>query len=777
MNTSRDSTSSNPTLAGIRTSTSLLASAQQHQFQQQQQISHNQQQRHRTHRHQNCQQTPQKFGVQQQQPPAASSVISRQPPPLSYLASGAAVVDPHQQHCKIHSTATHIELEEPCGLTTFLTGGMSCRGRAEAFARRLQSRLRTLGQDSENNAGVGMVGVDQTDSGSWLNGNPQPTEVTSLQPSTTTSSGAPLTLLTETNAADSYFDFDIEPESPGSPIDECEYTRLIETTATTPQDVAPESGFVCASPCSTQESADASASSGSDLQYFDPDASSETDAANQSNTSAEYFDCQPEPHKTQQLPSHSFLYQSSKGLMPFSLSSGSTSSSSLTSKLNGHLTNDSCSDSLPPSQSTEFTSSDTSNSTLQDTDGDIGDATSSSKVAFAVAGPEDDQDELLDDKNTLTKYCESKTKFIKYNEADDDDEEEEEEASCTTADDLESEATEQSTGEMPAPDPSSSQTLNLSVCDVLGVDAAVQDTELPTIQIDETETEPEGQDEDSAQPIEALGDEETAAKAREGVSDEEEYERPQRVRRCSSLKTGKTPPGTPGRKKIVRFADVLGLDLADVRTFLDEVPKVPRSAFEDLEITMPGAQPVQLGPPLDKVLVPMFQQPGALPAFLEKVRDKQVCLENAAVTDPISLTITGTVRVRNLDFHKSVHIRYSLDNWRSYSDLTANYVENSCDGFSDKFTFILFGNSLQVGQRIEMAIRFQAKGEQFWDNNYGANYCFQCLPCNTMRSMAAVPSTSCDTEQLPIATPPAPVVEHVKSIDLPHREWANAFLY
>lgn len=33
----------------------------------------------------------------------------------------------------------------PCGITSFFPLGMSCRGRAEAFARSLQSRLRTLG--------------------------------------------------------------------------------------------------------------------------------------------------------------------------------------------------------------------------------------------------------------------------------------------------------------------------------------------------------------------------------------------------------------------------------------------------------------------------------------------------------------------------------------------------------------------------------------------------------------------------------------------------------
>ncbi|EDX11056.1 GD12289 [Drosophila simulans] len=161
---------------------------------------------------------------------------------------------------------------------------------------------------------------------------------------------------------------------------------------------------------------------------------------------------------------------------------------------------------------------------------------------------------------------------------------------------------------------------------------------------------------------------------------------PQRIRRCSSLKTGKTPPGTPGRKKIVRFADVLGLDLADVKTFLDEIPTIPKSAFEDLEI-LESEPPLQLGPKSDKLLMPLFQQPGGLPKFLDAVREKQVSLENAAVTDNINQTISGSVRVRNLDFHKSVHIRYSLDGWRSYADLQANYVENSCDGFSYIFTF------------------------------------------------------------------------------------------
>lgn len=251
---------------------------------------------------------------------------------------------------------------------------------------------------------------------------------------------------------------------------------------------------------------------------------------------------------------------------------------------------------------------------------------------------------------------------------------------------------------------------------------------------------------------------------------EEEEDRPQRVRRCSSLKTGKTPPGTPHRKKIVRFADKLGLDLADVRTFLDEIPKIPNSAYNDL-IYDDIFRPQQDGCPgniaattsdhhwgdryqddsrrrsmsaiprkVDRMLVPLFQQPGGMANFLDMVRERRVCLENVLVQDPVTLAIQGTVRVINIDFHKSVHIRYTLNSWRNFSDLQATYVSNSCDGFSDKFTFILYCHTLLVGQRLEFAVRFQCKGAQYWDNNSGANYCFQCLPATS--STGYIPITA-----------------------------------
>lgn len=516
---------------------------------------------------------------------------------------------------------------------------------------------------------------------------------------------------TTTESADSYFDFDTEPESPGSPIDECEYTRLIETSVSTPQEPqAPESGFVCASPCSTLEGESRGSASSSDAPFFDP--------AESSDTGTEFFDCPTEPkppRRYQHLSHHRVAIRPPSPIVVSPTSS--ESSATPTSKMNGHvrLVESGCdsSDSFPPSQSTNssistasnLNSNSNSNSTLQDAEGEIA---------------ADDVTEA--EKSSLNHYEVSKTEFIKFDGVGD--------------------AKDEAEGAEVPP----KKEAPFDQEKVLREITTVTDAE-----------------------------EEVPVEVPKKVSVEEEYERPPRVRRCSSLKTGKTPPGTPGRKKFVRFADVLGLDLADVRTFLDEVPKIPKSAYEDLDVTLPS-QTLQVGLQLEKILVPLFQQPGSLPGFIDRLRDMQVCLESAAVTDPVSLTITGCVRVRNLDFHKSVHVRYSMDNWRSYSDLTASYVENSCDGFSDKFSFILFGNSMQIGQRVSIAIRFQAKGEQFWDSNYGTNYCFQCLPCSGRSGIDIEKVRLTSDKSLSTAQETTSGVStHTDAMG--SRQWSNSFLY
>lgn len=541
----------------------------------------------------------------------------------------------------------------------------------------------------------------------WLSQD-EATGVTRLQP-----------LRMVTSEADGFYDFGLENDSPGSPIEECEYTRLIETATATPAEIAPESGYVCASPCSTPQVSpehSPSSQSSSDCQFYDPESS---DPEQKSTSGCDYYDCTTSDQSATLKRS---LEAASTSITEGTATVTATATRQTRRKSqNGHLpsglgvTNidsDSCSESLPPSQSTESQSHDStytglssnnSNSTLQDVTMEGEDIEEvKQKVPESSSEQHKDEDETdhgkvlanghaIMPRESLVRQAEVSAidvDILKFVNGDAVDEPEDE---------------------------SSSPKVEMAEVEKLLQDCSV-------------EQKSKAEKEDHRRGGISSGDE------------DEDFVRPQRMRRSSSLKTGKTPPGTPGRKKFVRFADVLGLDLADVKTFVDEVPKVPKSAYEDLDFCLepPVAQQISLGPKADRVLVPLFQQPGALPCFLDKIRDKQVNLENAAVTDPVTLTITGTVRVRNLDFHKSVYVRYSTDSWRSFSDLQASYVENSCDGFSDKFAFTLYGSSVQIGQRIEMAIRFHCRGQQFWDNNYDMNYVFQCLPISQPNPIAQI---------------------------------------
>lgn len=195
------------------------------------------------------------------------------------------------------------------------------------------------------------------------------------------------------------------------------------------------------------------------------------------------------------------------------------------------------------------------------------------------------------------------------------------------------------------------------------------------------------------------------------------------LRKSSSLKTNKTPPGTPHRKKVVRFADAMGLDLESVRHVLnmESPPKIPASAMADLKAGLVEERK-EIG---SKYLCPCFNQPGAADNFFQKVITQKVCLENAIITD---LTITGFVRVSNISFHKSVRVRYTHNGWATFHDIAASYVQNSCDGPTDRFSFsIVAPPFFGLGSRLEFAVSYNAGGTEYWDSNDGNNYVFECF--------------------------------------------------
>ena len=684
---------------------------------------------------------------------------------------------------------------QACGLGSFLP--MSCRDRAEAFARRLQSRLQSLGRNGSRDGASSPL-----DESSWLT---RDSEVTSHQPR-----------LSSSSESDIYFDFDLECESPGSPVEEAECSETVPDCMVNKNRAfhcPPRTQYSSESGCVSSPSTVAGTSPDSDSSdglYFDSE-NLDTDFANR------------HPNSKHDL---NHVCSRETGRKDFTQSEGPRSEDGPFMRMNGHV--------LGPKQESltsdkegrrvgkrnfrnaagfRVSSQDKTSRVASETDmkpisiSDLGSLSSESSTAdeyFECLSPKQEESlseglrRLIDSgypNTAASSRCNSQNEN-RQNETNDFSSSQHEVRNSTRSCDVSSENSDfcQNPKEIPteaeespisclpdspridvcnSSDPVSTvfshdegkshpQSSNTHTIDYPETPSDICISSLSESSYSSTLTRPsELTIECSISAVTFDTSEHTEEVATTGTSDNKKSEDDDddddddndddhnrftpRVRRCSSLKTGKTPPGTPGRKKIVRFADVLGLDLADVRTFLDEIPKIPRSAYEDLqcsELLDSTSSSLREGtlsdilvstcmsgtPQPDRCLIPLFQQPAGQPYFIDRIRDDFVCLENAVVTDRVSYCVSGTVRVRNLDFHKTVHIRYTLDGWKTFADLQATYVSNSCDGFSDKFSFTLYAHTLQVGQRLEFAIRFQCRGGQYWDSNRGANYAFQCLP-------------------------------------------------
>ncbi len=169
------------------------------------------------------------------------------------------------------------------------------------------------------------------------------------------------------------------------------------------------------------------------------------------------------------------------------------------------------------------------------------------------------------------------------------------------------------------------------------------------------------------------------------------------------------------RKKIVRFADTLGLDLESVAYIPDSDVEddlyIPLSSdnedFHDNEENEEFSYHF------------CFVQPGSEPDFLRRVLERNVVLERCISHRG---KVYGSVRVANLGFEKNVMIRHTINNWLTSEDLPAQYFA-SRDPQTDRFVFVLpVPNYFNMMCRMSFCIRYQCAGNEYWDSNYGQNY-------------------------------------------------------
>ena len=197
---------------------------------------------------------------------------------------------------------------------------------------------------------------------------------------------------------------------------------------------------------------------------------------------------------------------------------------------------------------------------------------------------------------------------------------------------------------------------------------------------------------------------------------------PSLKRRPSSM------PGTPVYSKAVHFQDN---SLEHVRHFLQVDRPIAVSAGsspvessyeDDAEFPFGSGDADSRSPPFDwEIRLSNFPhntpERNALP-----VRTESVYLS------PDKKMLMGSVIVRNLAFHKLVVARFTLDYWKTTSEVVAEYntnvrqkqVEDGCDRFT--FSIKLEDQANLENKTLFFCIRYNVNGQDYWDNNNSINY-------------------------------------------------------
>ena len=175
-------------------------------------------------------------------------------------------------------------------------------------------------------------------------------------------------------------------------------------------------------------------------------------------------------------------------------------------------------------------------------------------------------------------------------------------------------------------------------------------------------------------------------------------------------------------KKKVSFADDQGCDLTEVRIANERLTChlclglmylrnwnracLVKLTCSNTDSTRSSVQT----PPLMLSLI-NFQQPAAdYLSFRGKMERLGVSLENIMTHD---CRVAGTVKVKNLSYVKTVQIRYTYDDWKSFKDESAQHV------IFTKTLYETFSFEIDVPKVkqavLEFAVCYNANGKEYWE--------------------------------------------------------------
>nr|XP_018904594.1 PREDICTED: protein phosphatase 1 regulatory subunit 3B [Bemisia tabaci] len=191
----------------------------------------------------------------------------------------------------------------------------------------------------------------------------------------------------------------------------------------------------------------------------------------------------------------------------------------------------------------------------------------------------------------------------------------------------------------------------------------------------------------------------------------------------SSSDENDAPSPTRLKKKVV-FADDRGLSLTQVRLMTESPAQRGywRSRTLDFIPSSPPTGPKSSSPTSTDSWEITFSQPASdYVSFRKRLDTCNVSLENVIVKDQ---EISGTIKVKNLSFKKDVFVRSTTDNWLTYQDTHATFINNTVNSavqvLYDTFNFKLA--LPPVANVVELCVCYQYDSTEHWDNNNGQNY-------------------------------------------------------
>jgi hypothetical protein len=193
--------------------------------------------------------------------------------------------------------------------------------------------------------------------------------------------------------------------------------------------------------------------------------------------------------------------------------------------------------------------------------------------------------------------------------------------------------------------------------------------------------------------------------------------RPPSRRRPSSM------PGTPTYSKAVHFNE----DIEQVRHFLQVDRPIAVSAGSspvetyDSESEYPF-EDTRVKTPEWEIKLANFPSSETHERQSAPVRVERIFLASD------NQTLVGSIACANISFHKFVVARFTLDYWKTTSEVVAEFNQDvrkkhKDDGY-DRFNFnIKLADQANLESKtLLLCVRYQVNGQEFWDNNNSMNY-------------------------------------------------------